>query len=54
MDIFRTGHDEFGRVLTDGLSWDLLPVAFWAAVVIIVGHLVVSALTSGKRRKGEG
>ena len=36
MNIFRMGHDEFGRVLTDGLSWDLLPVAFWAAVVIIV------------------
>ena len=29
MEIFRKGHDEYGRVLTDGLSWDLLPVAFW-------------------------
>jgi hypothetical protein len=54
MEIFRSGHDEYGRILTNGLSWDLLPIAFWAAVVIIVGHLLVSALTSGKRRKGEG
>lgn len=54
MSIFRIGHDEFGRVLTDGLSWDLLPVAFWAAVVIIVGHAIVYAVTSGRRRKGEG
>jgi hypothetical protein len=54
MEIFRSGHDEYGRILTNGLSWDLLPIAFWAAVVIIVGHLIVSAFTSGKRRKGEG
>jgi hypothetical protein len=50
MEIFRKGHDEYGRVLTDGLSWDLLPVAFWAAVVIILVHLIASALTAGRRR----
>jgi hypothetical protein len=54
MEIFRKGHDEYGRALLDGLSWDLLHVAFWAAVVIILGHLIVSALGSGKRRGGEG
>ena len=53
MNIFRMGHDEYGKVLTDGLSWELLPVVFWAAVAVIVVHLIVSAL-SGKRRKGEG
>ena len=50
MSIFRMGHDPYGRVLTDGLSWDLLPVVFWAAVVIIVGHAIVYAMTSGRRR----
>jgi hypothetical protein len=54
MNLFRMGHDAYGHVLTDGLSWDLLAVAFWAAVVVIVGHLIVRAFTSGKRRKGEG
>jgi len=53
MNIFRMGHDTYGRVVTDGLSWDLLPVVFWAAVVIIVGHAVVYAMTSG-RRNGRG
>ena len=54
MNFFRMGHDAYGKVLTDGLSWDLLPVAFWAGVIIIIGHLMVRAFTSGKRRKGEG
>jgi len=54
MNIFRMGHDEFGRVTTDGLSWDLLPVVFWAAVVIIVAHAIIHALTAGKRRNGGG
>jgi hypothetical protein len=54
MNLFRMGHDAYGQSLIDGLSWDLLPVAFWAGVVVIVGHLVIRALTSGKRRNGEG
>jgi len=54
MSIFRMGHDTYGKVVTDGLSWDLLPIVFWAAVAIIVVHAIVYALTSGKRRKGEG
>jgi hypothetical protein len=54
MSFFRNGHDEYGQKLVDGLSWDLLPIAFWAAVVIIVAHLVISALTSGRRRKDGG
>lgn len=53
MSIFRLGHDEWGRGLVDGLSWDLLAVAFWAGVVVIVGHFIVRALTAGRRRRGE-
>jgi hypothetical protein len=54
MSIFRMGHDAYGKVLTDGLSWDLLPIVFWAAVAIIVVHAVVYAMTSGKRGMGVG
>jgi hypothetical protein len=53
MSFFRHGHDAYGQPLVDGLSWDLLPVVFWTAVVIIVLHAIVSALTSGRRRKEE-
>ncbi len=54
MEFLRKGHDSYGEPVVNGASWDLLPVAFWAAVVVIVGHLIVRALSSGKRRKGEG
>jgi hypothetical protein len=35
----------------NGASWDLLPVAFWAGVAVIVVHLVWRAV---KRRPGSG
>lgn len=52
MSIFRYGHDSFGEKVLNGVSWDLLPVAFWAGVAVIVGHLVWRALrkNSGKGR----
>ncbi|MET0292448.1 MAG: hypothetical protein ABW136_08790 [Steroidobacteraceae bacterium] len=53
MSLFRDGHDAYGAPLIDGLSWGLLPIVFWTAVVIIVLHAIVSALTAGKRRNEE-
>ena len=52
MDILRYGHDAYGKKLIDGLSWDLLPVAFWAGVAVIVIHLVYRALTRRASSKG--
>ena len=49
MDIFRMGHDSYGEAMAKGLSLELLPVVFWAAVAIIVVHLVYSALTRRNR-----
>jgi hypothetical protein len=54
MNLFRMGHDAYGQPIFDGLSWDLLPVAFWAGVVVIVGHLIIRAVSAVKRGKGEG
>lgn len=53
MNIFRIGHDEWGRALINGLSWNLLHVAFWVGVTVVVGHLVVRALAT-RRRRGRG
>jgi hypothetical protein len=44
MSLLRFGHDPYGQRVIDGVSWDLLPVAFWAGIAIIVVHLVVRAL----------
>lgn len=52
MDILRYGHDSFGARVLNGVSWDLLPVAFWAGVAVIVGHLVYRAIA--RRRTGNG
>jgi hypothetical protein len=52
MNIFRMGHDEWDRVLVNGLSWDLLPLAFWAGVAVIIGHLMYRAFKGGRRGQG--
>lgn len=44
MNLLRFGHDPYGQRVIDGASWDLLPVAFWAGVAVIVIHLVYRAL----------
>lgn len=53
MSFFRWGHDEWDRMLVNGLSWELLPLAFWAAVVIVIVHAIVHALTAGRRKQGD-
>jgi hypothetical protein len=52
MDMLRYGHDSFGARVLNGVSWDLLPVAFWAGVAVIVVHLVYRAIA--RRRTGNG
>jgi len=56
MDILRHGHDTYGEQVVNGVSWDLLPVAFWAGIAVIVGHLIWRALSrrGGRRRSGGG
>jgi hypothetical protein len=44
MDIFRFTRDAWGQETLEGISWDLLPVAFGLGVAIIVVHLVWRAL----------
>lgn len=54
MDILRYGHDSYGQKVMNGISWDLLPVAFWAGVAVIVVHLVYRALVRRRSSNGEG
>jgi hypothetical protein len=53
MSLLRYGHDSWGAPVVNGVSWDLLPVAFWAGVAVIVVHLIYRALRRGAaaRRK---
>lgn len=52
MSLLRFGHDSFGETVVNGVSWDLLPVAFWAGVAVIVGHLIWRAMRRGSGKSG--
>ncbi len=54
MEILRYGHDSYGAQVINGASWDLLPVAFWAGVAVIVAHLVYRAIARRRSRNGGG
>lgn len=53
MDILRYGHDSFGAQVINGASWDLLPVAFGAGVLVIVAHLIYRAISRRRTPKDE-
>jgi hypothetical protein len=53
MEIFRYGHDAWGQVVVNGLSWSLLPVAFGAGAAVIVIHLLVRAFGRSAQRPPE-
>ena len=50
METFRITRNAWGQETLEGMSWDLLPVAFGLGLAIIIGHLVWRAV----RRKGSG
>jgi hypothetical protein len=54
VDILRYGHDSYGEPVVNGISWDLLPVAFWAGIAVIVAHLIWRAVSRRGARRREG
>lgn len=53
MEMTRHGHDAYGETVVNGVSWDLLPVAFWSGIAVIVVHLIWRAISRrGARRRG--
>jgi hypothetical protein len=40
MEFFRITRNHRGQETLEGMSWDLMPVAFRTGVAIIVGHLI--------------
>ena len=49
MNILRYGHDAWGDVVVNGLSWNLLPIAAGAGVAVIVIHLIYRAVSRDSR-----
>ena len=50
MEFLRVSRNVWGQEAILGLSWDLLPVFFWAGVVFVVLHAVYCRLLAGKRK----
>ena len=40
MEFFRITRNAWGQETLEGISWDLLPVAFGLGLAIIIGHLI--------------
>jgi hypothetical protein len=44
MEIFRMGHDIWGRPVLEGISWNLIWVALAVGAAVIIGHAVYRAI----------
>jgi hypothetical protein len=44
VELVRITRDAWGQETLEGISWDLLPVAFGLGLAIIIGHLAWRAL----------
>jgi hypothetical protein len=40
MQFVRVSTDVWGRQVLEGISWDLLPLAFGIGALVIIGHLI--------------
>jgi hypothetical protein len=40
LQLFRTGHDMWGRPVLEGVSWSLIWLALAAGVAVIIGHRI--------------
>ena len=49
MEILRMGHDVWGQRVIEGISWQLLPLAFGIGVAVIVGHLLYKLIRGNRK-----
>ena len=49
MELVRVSTDVWGRQVLEGISWDLLPIAFGIGAAVIVGHVIYRLVRKGRR-----
>jgi hypothetical protein len=49
MEIVRFSTDVWGRQVLEGISWDLLPVAFGIGAAVIIGHAIYRLVRKGRK-----
>ena len=50
MEVLRYSSNAWGQEVLEGISWDLIPVFFGVAVVVMVGHALFMRFVSRKNR----
>jgi hypothetical protein len=50
MELFRVSRDVWGQEVVQGMSWDLLPVFFFAGVAFIALHAAYRRFLTPKRK----
>ena len=50
MELFRVSRDVWGQEVVQGMSWDLLPVFFFAGVAFITLHAAYRRFLAPKRK----
>lgn len=54
MQIFRTGHDIWGRRVLEGISWDLIGFAVVIGALVILGHVLYRQWQRARQWNGHG
>jgi hypothetical protein len=49
MELFRISRDAWGQEVLEGISWDLLPVAFALGALVIVGHAIYRLVRKSRK-----
>jgi hypothetical protein len=49
MELVRVSTDVWGREVLEGISWDLLPVAFGIGALVIVVHAIYRLVRKGPK-----
>jgi hypothetical protein len=54
VELLRISKNAWGQEVLIGISWDLIPLFFWAAVVFIVGHILYKWFLAPDRGQRNG
>ena len=49
MELLRVSRNVWGQEVVEGISWDLLPVAFALGAAVIIGHAVFRLVRRRRR-----
>ena len=49
MQFVRVSTDVWGRQVLEGISWDLLPIAFGIGAAVILGHAIYRLARKGRK-----